>query len=140
MAKVVKKIVLDPFPLIKMLGETLHGSDLSFTMSGSGRWASIGDGWEELPDGVKLPNGSNTAWKEYTRELNAQFNIVINWNFLGLSKNEYYKKKEAESNNANPGFNEEDLYLDVGDFTFDPELIEFPTVEIKPPDLSPPEL
>lgn len=150
MAKVVDTLVLNHFELIKAIGLTLHNSELTFTISGNGKWCSIDDGWIALPEGVTLPGGAKYAWLEYTRNIYSSLTVNVFWDFAGLSEDAYYKKKEelAKEEESEGGSGEEtdpnapvlpditpDLpdiiipdapEIDDSEYTFDPEFIEFP--------------
>ena len=147
MAKIVDTLVLNHFDLINAIGTTLHGSALTFTISGKGTWCSIPDGYIALPTGIKT-NGSVYAWRAYTRSLYSSLTITAYWNFMGLDEEEYYKKKEelAEKEENEGGAESTDpdspdspdspeipdiVIPDIPElggpeYVFDPEFIKFP--------------
>lgn len=129
MAKVVDTLVLNHFDLIKAIGTTLHGSNLTFTISGKGEWCSIHDGYISLPTGIKA-DGTSDVWRVYTRSLYSSLTITAYWNFIGLNEEEYYKKKEELANAPDP--ESPDIVvpdipeIDDSEYVFDPEFIKFP--------------
>lgn len=129
MAKVVDTLVLNHFDLIKAIGTTLHGSNLTFTISGKGEWCSIPDGYISLPTGIKA-DGISDVWRVYTRSLYSSLTITAYWNFIGLNEEEYYKKKEELANAPDP--ESPDIVvpdipeIDDSEYVFDPEFIKFP--------------
>lgn len=132
MAKVVDTLVLNHFGLIKAIGTTLNGSELTFTISGKGTWCSIPDGAIKLPEGITT-NGAVYAWRAYTRSLYSSLTVTAYWAFSGLSEEAYYKKKEELANEADSGSPElPDIPVpdipetDDSDYVFNPEFIEFP--------------
>lgn len=143
MANVVDTLVLNHFELIKAIGTTLHSTDLTFTISGKGTWCSIHDGYIQLPEGIKT-NGSEYAWRAYTRSLYSSLTVTAFWDYMGLNEEAYYKKKEEvakeEEGETAPDAPElpditPDLpdiiipdapEIDDSEYVFDPEFIEFP--------------
>lgn len=138
MAKVVDTLVLNHFGLIKAIGTTLHGSELTFTISGKGTWCSIPDGAIRLPDGITT-NGAVYAWRSYTRTLYSSLTVTAYWDFLGLDEEAYYKKKEElAKKEENEGETDPDTPelpdivipdtpdISDPDYKFDIEFIEFP--------------
>lgn len=132
MAKVVDTLVLNHFGLIKAIGTTLHGSELTFTISGKGAWCSIHDGYISLPTGIKA-DGTSDVWRVYTRSLYSSLTITAYWNFIGLNEEEYYKKKEELANEADSDSPElpdipvpDTPEIDDSEYVFNPEFIEFP--------------
>lgn len=138
MAKIVDTLVLNHFGLIKAIGTTLHGSELTFTISGKGTWCSIPDGAIRLPEGIKA-DGTSDVWRVYTRSLYSSLTITAYWNFIGLNEEEYYKKKEElakeEENEGETDPDSPELpdivvpdtpEIDDSEYVFNPEFIEFP--------------
>lgn len=138
MAKVVDTLVLNHFDLIKAIGTTLHGSNLTFTIIGKGAWCSIPDSYINLPEGIKA-DGTSDVWRVYTRSLYSSLTITAYWNFIGLNEEEYYKKKEElakeEENEEETDPDSPEIpdiiipdipEIDDSEYVFDPEFIKFP--------------
>lgn len=134
MAKVVDTLVLNHFGLIKAIGTTLNGSELTFTISGKGTWCSIHDSYVKLPNGITT-NGASYAWRAYTRSLYSSLTVTAYWAFSGLSEEAYYEKKEELANEGETDSGSPELpeipvpdtpEIDDSEHVFNPEFIEFP--------------